>query len=456
MMSSTAGWSRRQLLASLTAGGATPFLIPSTLRGGKTAAAAGEQITLGLIGLGRLGHRHHLKTFLENPDVRILAVCDVDQWRRENAKAEVEKTYAEAQKTGRYQGCTAYNDFRELLLRDDIDAVVITVGDRWNSVIAVHAARAGKDIYCEKPVSLTIREARTMAEVVRRHERVFQTGLQQRSEPQFRKGVELIRDGAIGKLKIIYPNLVGTSKEVNLPSEPAPEGLDWDLWLGPAPWRPFNRRFHKPGEPATVVPWSFCRDFGGGMLTNSGVHNFDVVQWVLGMDASGPVEITPPGVNGAKSLTFRYANGLSAEVVDWRMDPALHTIPEGWEAGRKFMDFSVLFVGERGWIYVGRQGLLESHPKEIVADWNTYPPIVKPKLTPIAAHHANWIQAVRTRHRTAADAEVGANSTIVAHLGNIAYWTGRALRWDPIKEEFAGDETANRLRARAMREPWTI
>ena len=448
--SSGRGFSRRQLLAGAAAAGATPLLTTSAFGGGASTAPS-ERITLGFISLGRLGHKYHLKTYLENPDVQVLAVCDVDQWRRENGKAEVEKTYAEAQKSGQYRGCAAFNDFRELLARQDIDAVVITVGDRWNGIMAAMAARAGKDMYCEKPVSLTIHEARAMAEAVRRYERVFQTGLQQRSEPQFRKACELVHDGRIGKLKVIYPNLVGTNKDVNLAPEPAPDGLDWDLWLGPAPWRPFNKRFHKYGEPEVVTPWSICRDFSAGQLTNGTVHNFDVVQWGLGMDDSGPVEIIPPGVNGVSSLTYKYANGVRAEVVDWKLDPKIHFIPEGWDASTKFMDFSTLFVGELGWIYVGRKGLLQSHPKEIVGDWT-----LRPESTPIGLHHRNWLHAIRTRQRPVAHEDVGAQSTIVSHLGAIAIWTGRAIQWDPIKEEFANDEAANRLRQRAMREPWCI
>ncbi len=330
--------------------------------------------------------------------------------------------------------------------------MVITTGDRWHPVLAVMAAKAGKDIYCEKPISLTIREARVMADVVHRYDCVYQTGLQQRSEPQFREAVELVHSGAIGGLKIIYTNLPSTNKYVNLPPEPVPEGLDWDLWLGPAPWRPYNSRFHHYGEPQRVTPWSFCRDFAGGQLTNGTVHNFDIVQWGLGMDGTGPVEIIPPGTNKTPSLTFRYANGVRALVVDKKLDEKKHLIPDKWDVNKELQNFSVIFVGEHGWIYVGREGEILSYPEEILAHWHGVPG----DASSIHRHHANWVHAVRTRQKPVAHVDVGAQSTIVAHLGNIAFWTGRALKWDPIKEVFPGDEEANRLRARAMRAPWSI
>ena len=446
------GYNRRQLLRRAVAATATPFFVQSAALGNDRSVAASERINLGFIGVGRLGQRGHVGRFLEDPDVQVVAVCDVDRWRRENSKAAVEKTYAAERKSGQYRGCAAYNDFRELLARDDIDGVVITTGERWHPVLTVMAASAGKDIYCEKPISLTIREARVMVDVVRRYDCVFQTGLQQRSEPQFRKAIELVHQGRLGPLKIIYTNLSGTNKYVNLPPEPVPEGLDWDRWLGPAPWRPYNSRFHHYGEPQRVTPWSICRDFSGGRLTNGTVHNLDTVQWGLGMDGTGPVEIIPPATNEVPSLTFRYANGVRALVVDEKLDEKKHFIPDKWDVNKKLHNFSAIFVGERGWIYVGRAGEIQSYPEEILAHWRGVPG----EASPIDRHHRNWVHAIRTRQKPVAGVEVGAQSTIVAHLGNIAYWTGRALKWDPIKEEFPGDEEANRLRSRAMREPWSI
>ncbi len=447
------GLNRRQLLkTAASAGGAVaaPFFVRSAALGEEGSAAPSERITLGLIGIGRVG-RGHLRVFLEQPDVQIVAVCEVDRWRRENAKSQVEQTYAAAAKSGQYRGCAAYNDLRELLARDDIDAVLIAIGDRWHAAASVLAAQAGKDIYCEKPLSLTIREARVMADVARRYERVFQTGLQQRSTPEFQKACELVLQGRLGKLKIVYVNFPGTNENVNLPPEPVPEGLDWDLWLGPAPWRPFNSRFHEYGHSMRVVPWHFCRDFGGQNLTSNAVHNLDVVQWGLGMDDSGPVEIIPPETGKVPSLTYKYGNGVLVQV-DWKLDKEKHFVPEGWNVDTKIENFGAVFVGEGGWIHVGRQGYLRSYPEEIVADWAGRPENTRP----IPYHHRNWLDCIRTRQRPACDVAIGARSTMVSHLGGIAHWTGRALKWDPVKEEFIGDEEANRLRSRAMRQPWRI
>lgn len=455
--SNSGGINRRQLL---TRAAAAPLILSSAALGRAGAVAPSQRINLGFIGLGTLGP-YHLGGMLSSPDAQVLAVCDVDRQRRATAKQKVETTYAEATRQDRYHGCTEYNDFRELLARDDIDAVVITVGDRWNSVMAAKAAEAGKDMYCEKPVSLTICEARAMADTVRRYNRVFQTGLQQRSEPQFRKAIEMIQEGRIGNLKIAYANLPGTVGDLNLKPEPVPEGLDWELWLGQCPWRPYNSRFHPYGKSKGVTPWAICRDFSGGQYTNGTVHNFDIVQWGVGADGSGPVEIIPPGVNGAKTLTFKYANGVMCQVIDWRLDPAIHEIPEGWNVNRpKFSqregtDFSVLFVGEKGWIFVGRVNCLEAYPNEILHDWKPEPWKRTTGAHP-TLHHQNFLHAVRTREQTHADEIVGSGSTIMAHVANIAYWTGRAQRWDPVKEEFEGDDDANRMRSRAMRAPWTI
>ena len=303
-------YSRRQVIKQLaaTAVGAPALIRAAAVgRGGSTSPS--ERITLGFIGIGAMG-QGHLGLSLGYADAQVLAVCDVDTWRRENAKKRVEQAYAAARGKNPAPACAAYNDFRELLERDDIDAVFIVTGDRWHVPAGVLAAKAGKDIYCEKPLSLTIREARTMVDVARRYDCMFQTGLQQRSTREFVKAARLVQEGKIGRITHVYVTGPGTSTHVNLPAEPVPEGLDWDMWLGPAPWRPFNNRFHHHQRPRHVVPWNFARDFGGGMLTGNTVHAFDVVQWALGMDESGPVEITPPETGDVPCLTNRYPNGV--------------------------------------------------------------------------------------------------------------------------------------------------
>ena len=440
--------SRRDFLKR-SAAAALPWVVPASVFGGGGAVAPSGRIGLGLIGVGMMG-RGHLHCCLRNPGVQVLAVCDVDRWRRESAKAAAEGAYA-ARKAGGYAGCRTYNDLRELLDRQDIDAVLIATGDRWHALATSLAAKAGKDIYCEKPVSLTIREARAMVEVVRRYGRVFQSGLQQRSTPEFQRACTLVRNGAIGSIRIVYVTHPGTVGYVSLPAEPVPDGLDWDQWLGPAPWRPFNKAYHHYGQPRFVVPWHICRAFGGGNLTSNTVHAFDVVQWGLGMDGSGPVEITPPGA-GQPLLTYRYASGVLAQVTGGRLPRQRPVAVEGWNDATPVQAFGAVFVGDRGWIHVGRQGYLQSQPPAIARE-------ARSRLaggSPVVGHHQNWLDCIRTRRRPSCDVAIGARSTIVSHLGCIAHWTGRRLRWDPAREEFLGDDDANRMRARTMREPWQL
>ncbi len=437
---------RRGFLAAAAAAAGAPWVVPSAVIGRDAAAAASDRITLGFIGIGAMG-QGHLACCLQYPDVQVAAVCDVDTWRRENAKAKVDEAYAARQGAPK---CRAYNDLRELLAGDDLDGVVIATGDNWHGPATVMAVQAGKDVYVEKPISLTIREARAMAVAARRYHRVVQCGLQQRSTPEFRKASALVLGGAIGQVRIAYVGFPGTSDDVSLPAEPVPDGLDWDLWLGPAPWRPFNRRFHIYGRPPHVVPWHFCRDFGGGNLTSNAVHAFDVVQWALGTDASGPVEIIPP--RGEETpLTYRYANGVLLQVA-WRVPKDRPFRIEAWDDRTPIQNFGALYVGDRGWIHVGREGFLQSHPPDIAIQALAQ---AEPGR-PVNNHHQDWFQSIRTRRRPACDVEVGARSTTVAHLGCIAHWLARPLRWDPAKEDFIGDAEAHRLLWRPMRQPWQL
>ncbi len=436
--------------AKAAAVAAVPWIVPRSVFGQPGAPAPGERIVVGAIGIGAMG-QGHLQHCLSRPEAQVVAVCDVDQARREHGKRAVELTYAARRLKGTFHGCTAQNDLRDLLTRDDIDAVIIATGDNWHGAATVMAARAGKDIYCEKPISKTICEARAMVDAVRRYDRVCQIGLQQRSTYEFRKACRLIHDGRLGKIHHVYVSHPGTNDYVNLPAEPVPEGLDWDLWLGPAPWRPFNRRLHIYGNPPHVTPWAFCRDLGGGNLTNNTVHAFDVVQWGLQMDESGPVEIIPPETGQVPSLTYKYADGVLLQV-DWKLDPDKHAIPKGWNPDTRLENFGALFVGEDGWIHVGRQGYLRAFPDDVLRD----APDGSDSLPPVGGHMQNWLDCIRTRAQPACDVAAGCNSTIVSHLGCIAHWTRQALRWDPAHEAFLDNDAANRLRGRAMRPPWRV
>ncbi len=426
---------------------AAPLVVQSAVLGKDGATAPSNRITVGSIGVGAMG-RGHFRIVAGYPDVQMLAVSDVDPWRRDDSTQALQSIYAQRQPSGNYRGFQAYPDFRELLDRDDIDAVVIATGERWHPAISVLAAKAGKDIYCEKPISLTIRQARTMAETVRRHNRVFQTGLQQRNCQEYRKAFEMVHAGRIGNVKLAYVSASGVSPYLNLPAEPLPKGLDWNMWLGPCPWHPYNYRYHHTGAPQNVVPWCCNRAFGAGDMTSGLVHNLDSAHAGLRKDGDGPVKITPPGVDGAPSLTFTYADNTQI-VCATTLQPGKHVIPPGWNVKTPIVNFGVLFVGDQGWIHVARFGVLDCYPKHLLD-------IEVAKVHSVVDNHRDWLDCIRTRRRPRADVEIGACSTILAHLGCIGLWTGRALHWDPVKEEFPNDHEANALRSRASREPWNV
>jgi predicted dehydrogenase len=426
---------------------AAPLVVPAAVLGRDGGTAPSNRITVGSIGVGMMG-AGHFRLFSEYPDVQLVALSDVDPWRRDNSTQVLQQAYSQRTPAGADRGFQAYRDFRDLLDRDDIDAVVIATGERWHPAIAVRAAQAGKDIYCEKPISLTIRQARTIAETVRRHNRVFQTGLQQRNSPEYRRAFEMVHAGLIGDVKLAYVSGSGVSSYLNLPAEPVPAGLDWDMWLGPCPWHPYNYRYHHTGQPKNVVPWSCNRAFGAGALTSGLVHNLDSAHAGLRKDGDGPVEITPPGVDGCPSLTFTYADGTKI-VCSTTLQPGKHIIPEGWDVKTPIVNFGVVFVGDKGWIHVARFGLLDCYPKYLLGD-------EVPQTHSVVENHRDWLDCIRTRRRPRADVEIGACSTILSHLGCIALWTGRRLQWDPVQEAFLDDREANALRARASREPWNV
>lgn len=414
--------------AALAAAAASPVVLAAD--DPKTAAPS-ERLTLGFIGMGTM-NRGHLGHFLGQKDVQVVAVCDVDTTRREHAKTTVEKRYAEATKSGRYKGCAAYKDFRDLLKRSDIDAVVIGTPDHWHAIPALEAMKAGKDVYCEKPLTLTILEAKRLVEATRKLKRVFQTGSQQRSGNEFLLACELVRNGRIGKVKTVNVNVGGPSKPCDLPEEEMEKGLDWDLWLGPAPKRPYNSVLSPRGVHSHFPNWRAYREYSGGMMTDWGAHHFDIAQWGLGMDESGPVEILPPDNPKAdRGVRYRYANGV--EVVHG---------PGG----------GVQFIGSDGEITVNR-GKLVSVPEQLIKDPLPEKAI---RLYKSPGHQRDWLNCIRSRKRPICDVEVGARSVTVCHLGNLAYWHHRKLRWDPKRWQFVEDEAANRWLDVERRAPWQL
>lgn len=428
----------RRCFLSTAAAAASPLLLPSHIWAAASEARPNNRITMAFIGTGTQG-RHLMNSFLPHPDVQVVAVCDVDTTRREFHKKKVDEFYSTKQDKD-FKGCAAYNDFRELLARKDIDTVVVATPDHWHAYPVVTAADLKKDIYCEKPLSLTIHEARAMAQAVRRNNTVFQTGSMQRSDSSFWKGCTLVRNGAIGEIKEVYVSVGGPSKWCDLPEEPLEPGLDWDMWLGPAPVRPYNSVLSPRRDPEKIVHqhfpnWRGYREYSGGGMTDWGAHHFDIAQWGLGMDDSGPVEILPPNSKGIKRLTYRYASGTVM-----------------YHGGLEGYNFGVVFVGTKGKVCVDR-GRFQAEPASLMK--------VKFEEFPIQLyrsnnHYKDFIDCVRSRKTPICDVEVGARSVTVCHLGNLAYWNKRALKWNPQTEKFVGDQEANTWLDVPKRGPWKV
>ncbi|MCF7708603.1 MAG: Gfo/Idh/MocA family oxidoreductase [Verrucomicrobia bacterium] len=423
--------SRRQFLKGATAVTiAAPTILPSHIWAAKNGAQPNERITLGFIGLGYQA-RSHLKSFLGNDQTQVLAICEVDTERREHAIGLAEKHYSQERFKDIYKAVKGYNDFRELLARKDIDAVVIATPDHWHAIPVVAAAQAGKDIYCEKPLSLTIYEAKKMMDVVQSSNIVFQTGSQQRSSSEFLKACELVRNGKIGEVKEVYVAVGGPSKPCDLPTQTPPEGLDWDMWLGPAPWRGYHEILSPRGVHSHFPNWRSYKEYSGGGMTDWGAHHFDIAQWGLGMDNSGPVEIYPPDGKDHKMLTYKYDNGVM--------------MYHGGEGG-------VRFVGTKGKVYVDRgrfQTWPESIGKEEIGEDGV-------QLYESRNHRYNWLECIRNRKQTICPVEVGARSVTVCHLGNLAYWHKRPLKWDPENWRFVNDPEADTWMDRKKRSPWKL
>jgi hypothetical protein len=455
---------------------AAPWIIPSSARGADGNVEPSGRIAVGVIGKGLMGSGH-LRRLAGDRDIQVVAVCDVDRLRREDGKRRVEATYA-ARSSGTYRGCAAYNDYRELLARADIDAVVIVTPDHWHTLQAIDAAKAGKDIYCEKPISITVRQGRELVETVRRYGRIFQTGTQYRSIPTIRQICDFVRKGGLGKVRqgfTLWTSLGGffgaprfapyrhlmdvensgksyAPLSITLPAEPVPEGLDWDLWVGPALWHPYNPAYHLNPSPG-VVPWAFCEDFGAASVTWHHSHSADVIQYALGAENSGPIELIHPSSGAYPTLTCKYGNGTLLHLVDhWGMVKDLYNaVPE---TARLAGNFGGVFVGERGWVTsMSTGGPVEGGPEEIFEEMK-----LKTRQVNIGEnnHHANWLECIRTRRRPNCDEEIGHRSASLGHLIIIAHTLQRSLKWDPAREQFLGGDAANRLLARAMRPPWYI
>lgn len=431
--------SRRTVLQSAAAVIAVPYIVPSTVLTGNSAAPS-NTITLGLIGLGSMGMRH-VKGFLQEDDCRILAVCDVDAHRRAEAIREMNKHY-------RNNDCRQYNDFRELTAQKDIDTVCIAVPDHWHCIPALTAIRAGKDVYGEKPLALTIDEGKAMVKAVRRYECVWQTGSWQRSTAHFRFGCELVRNGRIGKLQRVEVGIgygfkpQGSSAVTGIepqPVMPVPKGFDYEMWLGPAPWAPYTQnRCH----------WNFrwILDYSGGQVTDWGGHHIDIAHWGMGADHTGPVEVAGKGIfpkDGLWDAAFDYDFECKyADGTDLRAASNNHC-PQG-----------VRFIGADGWVHITRGGLKanpESLLREKIGPDELHLP--RPAGDHRQGHRRDFLDCVRTRAQTISPVDVGHRSATVCHLGNIAMILGRKIKWDPKRQQIIEDPTAARMSGKPTRSP---
>lgn len=397
-------WDRRRFLRRCALSLA---VAPSVAR--SRVFGANDRITMGAIGMGGQG-RGDLNGFLGFPEVQVLAVCDVVEEHRRQAKAMVDRRYGN-------QDCASTPDFHEVIDRPEIDAVLIATPDHWHAIISIEAMRRGKDVYCEKPESLTVRQGRRMVEVARRYGRVFSGG-SQRVWGDYNWFHKMVRGGAIGRPLEAWVNVGGPSGPCYLEPVPTPPGVEWDRWLGPAPWRPFHPTLIRGG----FRPY---RDYSGGGMTDWGCHGFGGALFALGLHETGPVEIIPPDGKEVTQLTYLFANGVRI----------YHG--GGWGG-------ILSFRGTEGEI-PPRDGGRPAPPE-----------IDIPNYKGRGGIFGDFLHCVRTRERPFRDIEIAHRTATVAHLGNIAYWLKRRLRWDPEKEELIGDPWASRWLDRAMREPWTL
>jgi predicted dehydrogenase len=423
--------SRRRFLATAASTIAAPFILDSHIRAQeRQGQGPNGRVNIGVIGVGIMG-RGHLQGLLGTRGVQVIAVAEVHRGRRDDAVERVHRAYAAQRKAGTYTACAAYNDFRELLGRRDIDAVLIATPDHWHAIPAILACRARKDVYCEKPLSLTIAESRAMVQAARDNNVVFQTGSQQRTEfgGHFRKAVEYVRSGRIGRVRTVRVGVGGPPQPCDLPAEDTPDGVDWNFWNGPSPARAFNHVLCPRDVHNHFPAWRNYREYAGGGLADMGAHHFDIAQWALDRDTSGPTEIHPPE-RGGTGLRFVYADGVEM----------FHGGPTDCR-----------FEGTEGRIDVHRGGI-SSTPSSILetplGERDFHLPNVGNN------HRQNWLDCIRSRRRPVADVEIGARSAQVCQLANIGYQLRRMLRWDPARETFIDDMEANRLRSRENRAPW--
>ena len=456
------GLSRREFLGTAGKGAVAssvltgfPAIVPASVLG---PYAPGGRINVGAIGVGRISRGHDMPGIWKHPRARIVAVCDLDAKRLEDGKRLVNGHYAtESGKS--YDGVTAYRDYRELLANEDIDAVVISTPDHWHALITVAAVRAGKDVYLQKPASLTIAEGRIVSDAVHRSGRVFQIGSQQRSSPQWRYAAELVRNGQIGRLQTVKIGLPGDPPGPVEPEMPVPPNLDYDTWLGSTPSVSYTENRVHPQDGYGRPGWLRCEQFGAGMITGWGSHHLDCAHWAMDTEHTGPVEVWGTAefpksglwdVHGPFKTEARYANGV-------------HMIVSG-----EFPN-GIRFEGTEGWIFVsrGNEAVTASDPQSRLKDERALaasdPKIITSVIGPdeihlyeSTDHHGNWLDCVWSRRDPIAPVEAAHRSCTACLLPHIAMKLPRRLRWDPARERFIGDDEANAMLSRPQRAPFVL
>ena len=420
--------SRRHFLGTGLAAAAAFTVIPRHVLGGSGFIAPSDQITLGFIGTGKQA-RGLLGSFADKS--KIIAGCDVDSRKLERFKTLTEERYEKLGSSAK--GFKTYKDFRELLNNKEIDAVVIATPDHWHAIQTIESAKAGKDVYCEKPYSHSIEEGRLMVQAIEKYKRVNQVGSMQRSWKIFRDACRLVRNGHIGDIIEAKVCCGPPPIKYNLAPEPKPDYLDWEMWVGPAEYNDFNAELSPPLEKDIFPNWRNYKEYGNGMTADWGAHMFDIAQWALGKDDTGPVAVYPPDKD-YKHLTFVYDNGIRMTHEDF---------------GR---GYGVRFIGSKGIIDIAR-GFFETLPGNLSKYEFTDNEI---KLYESNDHYQDWLDGIRARTQPICTAEIGHRTATVCFLANIGYELQRPLRWDPVKEEFVNDAEANKLRSGYVRKPWSL
>jgi len=421
---------RREFIGKSAVATGAFTVLPGQAMGKATKTAPSDRVNLGYIGVGKQA-MGLVRSLNGCPETMVLAACDVDKQKLQRFK-EAAETLNTEKLNGGVQVVDTYENYRELLERKDIDAVVIVAPDHWHAMMAVDAARAGKDIYCEKPLAATVEEGRAMVNAARKYDRVFQTGNMQRSWRNFRHACEMVSNGYLGEVKEINVSVGDPWMACELPAVPVPDYLNWDLWVGPSLFRNYHPELAPPIDDNSWANWRAYRGFGGGLITDWGAHMFDIGQWAMGMDKSGPVEFIAPEPGAKRGMKMIYENGVVMNHVDWGSSNA------------------VQFLGSEGKIEVSR-GFYNSDI-EGLTDLE-----LKDSDTPLYRsdnHYQDWIDAIKSRTRPVSDVETGHRTASLCNIVNIAYALERTLHWKPAHERFIDDDYANRMLGRPFRGEW--